>query len=170
MSDKTLEELEEKLYRDSKTWTEFQSSKGFKSSNPKDLLGVKKVPQSVVPRTVLAEVALGMLEGARKYGRHNYRVIGVAASTYFDATQRHLDDWWEGVDIDPESGLSHITKAITSLVVLRDAMIQGGTCFVDDRPPKSPEGWNEDLNAAVVKLLEKYPECAKVYTEKDKGT
>lgn len=106
-----------------------------KPTNPKDAIGVRKAPMSTVSAVVLAEVGVAMLEGAAKYGRHNYRVSGVQASVYYDATMRHLMDWWEGVDIDPDSGMHHVTKAITSLVVLRDAMIQG--MLTDDRPPRS---------------------------------
>ena len=69
-----------------------------------------------------------------KYGRHNYRAAGVRASVYFDAAVgRHLFSWWEGQDIDPESGMHHIDKAIAGLMVLRDSQLQGN--WVDDRPP-----------------------------------
>jgi hypothetical protein len=74
-----------------------------KPSNPKDMVGVKKVPFSVISAAVTAEVGVGMLEGASKYGRHNYRAVGVRASVYYDATMRHLTAWWEGEDVDPPS-------------------------------------------------------------------
>lgn len=135
-----------------------------KESNPKDTAGKKKVAFSVVPAEVMAEVALGLMEGARKYGRHNYREAGVTASVYYDATFRHLTDWWEGTDIDPDSDLNHITKAITSLVVLRDSMIYGN--WEDDRPPKLKEGWLQDYNIKSLKLIEKYPEAVPDVTEK----
>jgi hypothetical protein len=131
-----------------------------KETNPKDAIGIAKVPASVVPRTVVAEVGLAMMEGSLKYGRHNYRVAGVRASVYFDAVNRHMDDFWEGVDVDPDSGLSHVTKAIASLVVLRDSMIQGN--WVDDRPPSSPEGWQQSCNDIAAALLKKYPEEVRV--------
>lgn len=134
-----------------------------KPSNPKDALGVLKLAFSVFPLPVLWEACLGMLEGALKYGRHNYRVIGVRGSVYFDAAQRHLCAWWEGEDIDPDSQLSHITKAITSLVVLRDAMIRGN--WVDDRPPRTDPEFLASVNAHVKRLLEKYPEPVLPYTE-----
>jgi hypothetical protein len=105
-----------------------------KDTNPKDSIGIRKAPMSVVPANVLAELGVAMLEGAAKYGRHNYRVGGVRASVYYDATMRHLMAWWEGENVDPDSGLSHVTKAIASLTVLRDAMQRG--CVEDDRPPK----------------------------------
>src|SRR5688572_29793649 len=111
-----------------------------KDTNPKDAVGVQKPPMSTVPSPVLMEVGLAMLEGALKYGRHNYRDAGVRSSVYYDATMRHMMRWFEGEDIDPDSGLSHITKAIASLVVLRDAQMQGKVAF-DDRPPAADPAW-----------------------------
>jgi hypothetical protein len=124
-----------------------------KPTNPKDAIGVRKVPMSVVPSGVLMETALGMLEGASKYGRHNYRAMGVRASVYYDAAMGHMMDWWEGEDIDPDSGLSHVTKAICSLVVLRDAMLQGK--FTDDRPPRS-KVFKRNLNDKAAEILDKH--------------
>lgn len=100
----------------------------------------------------MAEVGVAMLEGATKYGRHNYRVAGVRSSVYYDAVMRHLIAWWEGEDIDPDSKLSHVTKAITSLVVLRDAMMQG--MATDDRPPRSVQFY-PGLNEAAGVMLDK---------------
>lgn len=137
-----------------------------KDTNPKDAIGIRKVPFSTVPWPVIAEVGLGMMEGACKYGRHNYRAIGVRASVYFDATIRHLASWWEGEDTDPDSGLSHVTKAIASLVVLRDAMLQS-KC-TDDRPPVSGDGWVADLNKKAAALLDKYPKPLPAYLNEAK--
>ena len=137
-----------------------------KPSNPKDLLGILKIPYSTISQPVIAETGVAMLEGALKYGRHNYRAIGVRASVYFDAVMaRHLPAWWEGEDIDPDSGLSHITKAIAGLCVLRDAVIQGK--FIDNRPPKSPAGWQTALNEKVKALLAKYTNPVPPYVEGD---
>ena len=126
-----------------------------KDSNPKDAIGIKKVPFSTVPAPVIAEVGLAMLEGACKYGRHNYRAIGVRSSVYYDALLRHMSAWWEGQDIDPDSGLSHLVKAMACLVVLRDAELIGK--MVDDRPPKHEDNWQKILNDKAAELLEKYP-------------
>lgn len=136
-----------------------------KPTNPKDRVGILKIAFSVIPLTVLWELALAMLEGALKYGRHNYRPAGVRASVYFDAAvARHLAAWWEGEDIDAESGLNHITKAIASLTVLRDSMITGN--WVDDRPPRTvPDGFLAGINQHVKTLLAKYPEPVAPFTE-----
>ena len=133
-----------------------------KPTNPKDAVGINKPPSSTLPQNVMAEVGVAMLEGALKYGRHNYRVLGVRASVYYDATCRHIDSWWEGEDIDPDSKLSHITKAISSLVVIRDAMMNGK--MTDDRPPKSDvAGDRARLTELVKDLLDRYPEPKEAY-------
>jgi len=134
-----------------------------KDTNPKDAVGTKKVPFSVLPWRVIAEVGLALLEGARKYGRHNWRIAGVRASVYVDASIRHITDFWEGCDVDPDSGLSHITKAIAGLTVLRDSMLQGN--WKDDRPPKVQQGWVQELNKKAAEIIEKYPNALEPYTE-----
>lgn len=125
-----------------------------KDTNPKDAIGIRKIAFSVLPWRVLHRVALAMMEGAAKYGRHNYRKSGVRASVYFDAVvARHLSDWWEGTDIDPDSGLHHVDKAIAGLMVMRDSMLSGN--FVDDRPPSCPIDF-EEMNALAAGLLDKH--------------
>lgn len=125
---------------------------GSKPSNPKDIIGVRKAPLSCVPMNVVAEVGVGMLEGASKYGRHNYRAVGVRSSVYFDATMRHLIAFWEGEDLDPDSGAHHLAKALTSLVVWRDAQMQG--MCEDDRPPRSVPFYN-GLNAHAGRVIDR---------------
>lgn len=133
-----------------------------KDTNPKDSVGVKRPPLSTISAPVMMEIGVAMLEGARKYGRHNYRVAGVKASVYYDACERHMMRWWEGEDIDPESGLNHVVKAIASLVVLRDAMING--MVTDDRPPPAKEGWFEELTEVAARIIERYPDPVAPYT------
>lgn len=135
-----------------------------KDTNPKDAVGIAKVPASTVPRQVIAEVGLAMMEGALKYGRHNYREAGVRASVYYDACTRHLDAFYEGQDIDPDSGLSHLVKAIACLVVLRDSQFRGN--WVDDRPPKLPDNWQAELNTKAAALLEKYQDPPAAHVQK----
>jgi hypothetical protein len=128
-----------------------------KDTNPKDALGVAKWRQYFcVPRQVLWELGIAMFEGATKYGRHNYRASGVRASVYVDAAMGHIDQFVEGEDIDKDSGVSHITKAIASLVVLRDA--QMNDFWTDDRPPKIKDidGLRDRLQASVAANIERY--------------
>jgi len=135
-----------------------------KDTNPKDAIGISKAPVSVVPLPFINAVGLAMMEGALKYGRHNYRPAGIRYSVYFDAAMRHLFAWWEGEDIDADSGLPHPVKAAACMAVLFDAMVQeNGT---DDRPPSSPPGWLAGMNKHAKALLEKYPNPVPPHTEK----
>ena len=128
----------------------------IKDSNPKAAQGIKKVPTHVIPSNVTSELGLALLEGALKYGSFNWRVAGVRVSTYVDAVNRHISAFFNGEDIDPESGISHVTKAIACLVVLRDSQMYGNVN--DDRPPQLPDGWQQELNKKAEALIEKYPE------------
>jgi hypothetical protein len=135
-----------------------------KPSNPKHSLGIRKAPIHTLPMSVLSEVGLAFMEGGMKYGTHNYREDGVLASTYLDAVWRHLfQQWWDqGEDIDVESGLNHVTKAIASLCVLRDSMLFGN--FTDDRPIRQVDMMG-DLNHAASKLVDKYPNPVEGFTQ-----
>ena len=110
---------------------------------------------------------MALAEGAWKYGSSNWRVIGVRASVYWDATFRHIKAWYEGEDVDPDSKLSHITKAISALMVLRDAMIQDN--WTDDRPPRSKQK-PEEVAAMYKEMLERLkslqPDPVPGYTQK----
>ena len=97
--------------------------KSIKPTNPKDALAINKAPLSTLPTGPMYEVALAMLEGARKYGRHNYRVMGVSAEVYYNATMGHITAWWEGEDIAPTSGIHHLGKAMACLAVIRDGQM-----------------------------------------------
>jgi hypothetical protein len=129
---------------------------GMKASNPKQAFGDKKAPLSTVSAPVMYELGLAMLEGALKYGKHNYRAVGVRYSTYFDAALRHMMAWWEGEDIDPDSGLHHLVKCMACCAVMRDSIILGNAN--DDRPPRPPADWLRELNARAEALVKKYPE------------
>lgn len=135
-----------------------------KDTNPKDNLGVRKVPIHCVSCAVIMEIGLGMMEGGRKYGTHNYREMGVLASVYYDAAMRHLMAYWEGEDIDFDSGLHHVTKAMSCLSVLRDSQLMGNC--KDDRPIRLPDGLGiKGLNEKASKIIDRYPDSKKPFTE-----
>ena len=96
-----------------------------KPTNPKDAIGSGKIPLHLWPETATVLGCLGLLDGALKYGRSNFRAIGVRATIYVDATKRHLNAWLEGEDEDPGSGLPHLAHALACLAILADAMAAG---------------------------------------------
>lgn len=134
--------------------------------NPKDAIGSRKGGTSAVSAPVIAELGLAMLEGARKYGRHNWRVAPVRLSVYYDAAIRHLGQWWEGEDIDPDSGIPHVIKAMACLMIIRDAGMSGTA--IDDRPPSTIKpGWVEEINRMAAEVIERYPDAKPPYVKGD---
>lgn len=139
----------------------------MKPSNPKDIVGSDKLPLHLWPETATALGCLALLDGALKYGRANWRVVGVKASIYHDALRRHMDKWFEGEDIDRDSGLPHLAHALGCLAVLVDALYAGK--LNDDRQvPGGFIGALTELTPHVARLKSKYSELSpKHYTIQD---
>lgn len=93
----------------------------LKNTNPKDIIGSDKLPLHLFPMTAVIYGAIALLDGALKYGRSNWRKAGVRASIYYDACLRHLSRWFEGEDLDPDSGIHHLAHAIACITILIDA-------------------------------------------------
>ena len=96
-----------------------------KASNPKDSIGADKLPLFLWPATATNLGCLALLDGALKYGRSNFRHVGVRASIYHDAAKRHISAWFEGEDTDPDSGLPHLAHALACLAIIVDAEAAG---------------------------------------------
>lgn len=111
-------------------------------ANPKTLTGRRKLPTlSVIPPTALLYLGMAMkygahdapkVDGTTGYGPYNWRDQPIVASVYIDATIRHLMRWWDGTEIDADSGKPELAHAMASLAILADA-IENGT-VIDDRP------------------------------------
>ena len=101
--------------------------------NAKEYPGGLKPGIESVPVPVMREVGEVMRNGAGKYGYYNWRQGGCSASTYYNATWRHISSWWEGEELDSDDGIHHLSHAIASLMVLRDAQLHN--IIDDDRPP-----------------------------------
>ena len=126
-----------------------------KPSNPKDIVGSDKLPLHLWPETATVLGCLGMLEGALKYGRSNFRAVGVKSSIYVDAAKRHLNKWFEGQDIDPDSGLPELGKALACIAIIIDAQAAGK--LNDDRMVRG--GYAklvEEMTPHVARLKKQY--------------
>lgn len=102
-----------------------------KPTNPKDAIGSTKLPLHLWPTTATAMGCIGLLCGALKYGRTNWREAGVKASIYVDAAKRHLDAWFEGEEVDPDDGVPHLAAALACIAIIIDAKASGK--LADDR-------------------------------------
>ncbi len=107
------------------------------TTNPKDLIGVTKVPLfSVVPPASLIYEGLAMQDGARKYGPFNWRSKKVILSIYLDALGRHVLAFVDGEEFAADSKKPHLAHAKACLGIIIDAMETGN--LIDDRPPRGP--------------------------------
>lgn len=102
-------------------------------TNPKDLIGVKKVSITKFPQVALIYGARAMMDGAEKYGPYNWRQNAVVASIYVDALLRHIAAWYDQREENAEdSGIHHLGHAMACLGIILDARETGN--LIDDRP------------------------------------
>lgn len=102
------------------------------SVNPKDLLGITKVPLGLLPAAGKIHGAMAMKHGAKKYGPYNWRDKKITMSIYLDAIERHLLAYRDGEDTAKDSGLNHLGHIIAGASIILDAITTGN--ILDDRP------------------------------------
>ena len=138
-----------------------------KPSNPKDAIGVTKVPMHLSPGSAKAYMAMGFLEGALKYGKYNWRVTGVRASVYLDAMERHMEKYKNGEDFDKKTQVPHLASVMACCAIILDAKLVGK--LNDDRPPRAPVSELLDFLTGHVKYLQNLfkDESPRQYTLED---
>jgi len=87
-----------------------KSSEVRKTSKTGGQKGVKPEQYGLIPVAALRDVARVYGYGATKYAENNWRK-GYSWRWTYDAMQRHLNAFWEGECLDPESGLPHLAHA-----------------------------------------------------------
>lgn len=73
--------------------------------------GVKPARFDLIPIGPLTELAKLYGYGATKYADRNWEK-GYEFSKSYAALMRHLTQWWEGEDVDPEHFLSHLSSVV----------------------------------------------------------
>lgn len=101
--------------------------------NPKHIQALKdsKAPLEYLVTSCFEDDAYVHKHGADKYGKFNWRVDEITASTYVGAMMRHLKAWTEGQDLDPDSGKPHLTHLRACCAVVLDAQMY--STLIDDR-------------------------------------
>jgi len=122
------------------------------TTNPKDLLGNKKISITKLPMVGIIHGAHAMMDGADKYGPYNWRAKDVIASIYVDAAMRHFAAWFEREETAEDSGVHHLGHAIACAAILLDALENGN--LIDDRPTSNHEEVVKDLFARLTKVIE----------------
>jgi hypothetical protein len=94
-------------------------------NNPKDRYGLAKVPFSLIPSTAMVCMALGLKNGAGKYGPFNWRVEPVQGRVYLEAALRHLLLLLDGEDYDRDTGYHHGCFVLSTIAIFMDSLVQG---------------------------------------------
>jgi hypothetical protein len=74
----------------------------------------------LMPAVAELKIAEVLEYGARKYAPDNWRKVDNPEARYLAAALRHINAWRKGERRDPESGLSHLAHAATSLMFVME--------------------------------------------------
>ena len=77
-----------------------------------------KLRYDLVPAVALEEIARVLTFGAEKYAPDSWQKIDNLRARYTAATLRHLQAWRLGESKDRESGLHHLSHAVTNMIFL----------------------------------------------------
>lgn len=113
--------------------------------NPKDRLGIKKVPLALLPLSGQVVQAMAHHIGKEKYGTYNWRERAVQMTIYLEAAKRHIELMLTGEDMDPDSYVDipnpdgsatrvhvpHSGCVMACMAIIEDARAAG--CLIDDR-------------------------------------
>ena len=86
------------------------------------LTGIKhdsrKPRWSLLPSGVIEQVVCVLEIGASKYLPNNWQHLPDARVRYYDALMRHVQAWWSGERLDPETHSHHLAHAACCIFFL----------------------------------------------------
>ena len=124
--------------------SELNTVPGYKLDTGKSAL-------ALLPSGPLLAVGNVMAYGAAKYNESpgsedNWRK-GMAYRRVASAALRHIEQWLDREDLDPESGENHLAHAMCSLLFLMQYQITGRG--IDDRPTDQYKEWGTVTDAIM---------------------
>ena len=81
-------------------------------------LDLGKLRYDLVPTSAMKGLAEVLTFGANKYTPNGWKAVPDAVERYYAALQRHLVAWRDGEKVDQESGLPHLSHALTNVAFL----------------------------------------------------
>jgi hypothetical protein len=134
-----------------------KSKTSKKGMNPKDKLGLKKVPLRLVPSAAMVYTSAAMALGGlvKGYGPYNWRDNKVLYSVYLEAAMRHLIQSMDGEDADNESLVPHEASIMACCAIILDAKMTGN--LVDDRQKtKKLQPLMDEITSLIQKQHDNY--------------
>lgn len=102
-----------------------------------------KARLDLIPSSALYGLAKVMEYGSTKYDDHNWRK-GMKWSKPYACAMRHLLKWYEGEEVDHESGQSHLYHVLANITMLIEYQ---KTCpQLDDRYKGNQQTYNDFYN------------------------
>lgn len=95
----------------------------------------------LLPFELLSGVNKILQYGRDKYGIENWKKDGFQLSRAYNALFRHMIAFWNGEDIDKESGLSHLDHAMCNLLFMKYHLLNKPES--DNRPCKQREKYEQ---------------------------
>ena len=103
-----------------------------------------KIRMELLPPEALFGTASVLTFGANKYDDNNWRK-GIKYSRVYGALMRHMNAWWAGEELDPETNISHLHHAGCCIMFLQTYVERNNitesrgqdrayTLELDDRP------------------------------------
>lgn len=77
-----------------------------------------KLRWSLLPMGTVIQIVKVLEFGAQKYHKESWKQVPEGRERYYNATKRHLEAWWTGERLDPETGLHHLAHAACNLLFL----------------------------------------------------
>lgn len=77
-----------------------------------------KLRYDLYPPEVLESVVQILTFGAEKYSPNGWKEVSDANNRYYSAMMRHLEAWRQGEEVDPESGMPHLSHVLCNVTFL----------------------------------------------------
>lgn len=121
-------------------------------TNPKKQFGLASIPLNMWSNLASSYGALGLYNGALKYGAANFANTKVEASIYIAAIKRHLAAWEAGEEFDPADGVPNLGGVLANVAIILEARAAG--TLIDDRAAMSGYLKERDALKAIVGQLQ----------------
>lgn len=93
-----------------------------------------KPPLAQIPWAAIRELSMVQLYGAKKYNDYNNYRKGMEITRNLSCALRHISEYVDGRDNDPESGRSHLGHALCRIAFVLQNLADG--VAIDDRYKK----------------------------------
>lgn len=111
----------------------------------------EKPAMQYVPGEAMEEMGKAFAYGAKKYGGNNYKVSGLEVSRCLGAALRHIYKFMDGIDLDDESGHSHLGHAMAATAM---------AIYMVKNHPRLDDRFKKPLEAMSAEIINLNPQSS----------